>query len=992
MRNVSTFTRPALLVAGCLVASLLAAVPVTPASADASLAQGDALPWRYETTLRYFALAGSSAGYLMHTRTQYDEDHGRTYSVVRVSDGAVATTFERPYNVPGNEEPQLVDHSYVEMTTRSGTSYGPDHVDVHDVVTGSTTTIDLTSHDGYLHGDDAWALVTDSGATTSERTLTFVRGDGHAVESSLVAGADVAWVGGDSTTAYVTSENRSYALDPETGAATELTLPDGSPLHLWAVTTDTLVGRTDTYVDGRSADHFTTVSRGTGEVLAQTDVVRDYRTRRYLPYGDGLAALSLPDGGSSTLPDGAVIYRYQVRPVDPATGALLPAVATDVVDADPMGDGEIALTLGDVPAGRLAVLSGDGTARPVADLPRIGYGSLDVGLSDGTAVTSLQGQTGLWATPADGTGAWQPTYPDSTPEDVRRGDFTLGGDTVLTRLPSSRSWDPGHYRLAWPGGSRDLDAAGTPRLGSDGRYVVRRVPGSTPQWEVQQVRTGTVVTSWTDAADRYLDGHWLWTGPDADGSMTGADLTGAEPDRAASLPLDCSGKPASVSAIRGRWALTNCDAYEVVDLWGVVKPWEVPANRGYVALGDGYVAWVDVSDATPPVISLKVADLSTDHTVHTYGPLRGQSYPPGPDFAVDTADNPDLVYVDTSYRVRHVHLDWLGQAPLVRADGTPPALVSEPSLTPAVRSSDPVTVSPSWTYAEPDVPHEPQSGTDSYDVRYQDYPSPSGTDWTEPAGWSHLTTAAVTVTLRPGEGRCFQARARDKAGNTSAWSTPACSYVDDAAPVLGRAGGTRRLVPKVLSTVTYRFGATDDDAVASYDVAVRHARRGKPLSPWRTRWAQTQRTAVSVDGRPGTEHCFRFRARDRAGNTSRWSPARCSALPVDDSAFTTRGPVTSGNLDIAIVGTYTGLDRRGASATLRSQTGRTVALWAIEGPYQGRVDVYAGGRYLGRASLKAPWQRRGVVTFHSRRPWSGKVRVVAASRRPVRLDAIAVLR
>ena len=70
-----------------------------------------------------------------------------------------------------------------------------------------------------------------------------------------------------------------------------------------------------------------------------------------------------------------------------------------------------------------------------------------------------------------GTGAWQGTYPDSTPADDRRGDFAFGGDIVLTEVAGPPPYDRRTYRIAWPGGSRDLESAGRPQLARGGLVV-----------------------------------------------------------------------------------------------------------------------------------------------------------------------------------------------------------------------------------------------------------------------------------------------------------------------------------------------------------------------------------------------------------------------------------------------------------------------------------------------------------------------------------------
>lgn len=50
--------------------------------------------------------------------------------------------------------------------------------------------------------------------------------------------------------------------------------------------------------------------------------------------------------------------------------------------------------------------------------------------------------------------------------------------------------------------------------------------------------------------------------------------------------------------------------------------------------------------------------------------------------------------------------------------------------------------------------------------------------WTYPASWSHLTSRSLTLSsLAAGSTHCYAVRARDDAGNVSAWSRPACTTV-----------------------------------------------------------------------------------------------------------------------------------------------------------------------------------------------------------------------
>jgi len=928
-------------------------------------------------------IPGATPEYLMHDRRQIHEDEAATYSIVRVSDGQTVRTIEKQ-STDSAEWPRLVDRSYVRLFRPSS---GPWYVEVRDVETGALTdTIEIGTR-GFAHADDEWVLAARGGATTGENHLSVVWPDGRELPVSGTWFSVPRWVGGDSSVAYVTESGKSYEIDPATGGIAPVTFPDPKAV-LWAVTPTRLYGHARTWVDGAYVERFWIRDRGTGETVGPVDVADDPRMRTLYPHGEGLAALYIPDGSSIS---GTVL-----RPVDLATGELLRAVATDVLAARRMEDGRIALAVGDVPTGRLAVTpEGAGGVRHVTDLPRIAERVADVGLSGDTVAASWLRTAGVWTTRADGGGSWAASDPDLTFEDDRERPLRFAGDTVLVEEPRQYFRDPHRYRIGWPGGSRAFESRSSASLANGGRYVVRGVPG-TKTTEVQETRTGTVVTSWTDdGLGRVLDGDTLWSAPDAAAVMTGTYVTGRSPKQGVQLPADCASQ--SLRDVRGRWARLACrQGNVVVDLWSVMDPYVLPASKGYIGLGNGFVAWVDYVQETQwgdPTILLRVVDLSPGNEVRSYGQLRGEGFPPGPDFAVNDDGSPEIVYVDPESQVRRIDVSWIGSAPTTRPDRTAPVLRAGPGLAPAVASKDPVHVEASWTYVDVEQPHEPQSGLSSYDLRYRDrLPDGGYADWVAPDAWQGTDRAVAEATLAPGETRCFAARATDRAGNTSAWSEQSCVYVDGAAPRLSRATGSPRFPTKMGRPVAYRYGATDDDTVTTYDVARRSAPRGKPLGAWRTVLSATKRTDTSIQGRPGSQHCFRFRARDRAGNVSAWSAPRCSVMPVDDHELVTRGRAVSLNSDQAIVGTYTRLKQRGASTTLKAQTGRRVGVWVLRRPGHGKADVYAAGRRLGRISFNGPFVRRVLVMLPATRRFSGAVRVVQVTDRPVQVDAVVVVR
>lgn len=110
----------------------------------------------------------------------------------------------------------------------------------------------------------------------------------------------------------------------------------------------------------------------------------------------------------------------------------------------------------------------------------------------------------------------------------------------------------------------------------------------------------------------------------------------------------------------------------------------------------------------------------------------------------------------------------------------------------SLRALPTVTLAPSaaLSWSATDV----GSGVASYDVRSERATYARGfSAWAIPRGWQGLTVPRTSLNLAPGDNACVEVRARDRAGNTSAWSAPTCTSrsLDDRA--LAASGGWRRL-------------------------------------------------------------------------------------------------------------------------------------------------------------------------------------------------------
>jgi len=103
-----------------------------------------------------------------------------------------------------------------------------------------------------------------------------------------------------------------------------------------------------------------------------------------------------------------------------------------------------------------------------------------------------------------------------------------------------------------------------------------------------------------------------------------------------------------------------------------------------------------------------------------------------------------------------------------RSDVTPPAVPAFSAPTASTYLTSPVT----YSYRSTDV----GSTVASYDLRYRVATPTSGfSGYITPSGWAGRTSTSVPVGLSPGQEVCVSARARDAAGNVSAWSADRCT-------------------------------------------------------------------------------------------------------------------------------------------------------------------------------------------------------------------------
>jgi hypothetical protein len=231
---------------------------------------------------------------------------------------------------------------------------------------------------------------------------------------------------------------------------------------------------------------------------------------------------------------------------------------------------------------------------------------------------------------------------------------------------------------------------------------------------------------------------------------------------------------------------------------------------------------------------------------------------------------------------------------------------------------------------------------------------------------------ALDVTRRYGGTRLH---VDDSAVDDTVWALAAPHQPDATPPVLTFASSAAVVRRKA---ATLRWAALDQlSATATYQTRVRRAVGGRAVGGWSTPAPGTRRLVLRL--RQGEQVCVRVRARDQAGNASRWSARRCTSRLADDRQARIVSRWHRARAHGAYRGTLTTAARRHAVLRLgHASPGRLAVV--LRG--RGAVAVDVGGRRVG--VLRGPGQR----TIALRR--AGALRLVTTSARRVSLDGFVL--
>ena len=237
----------------------------------------------------------------------------------------------------------------------------------------------------------------------------------------------------------------------------------------------------------------------------------------------------------------------------------------------------------------------------------------------------------------------------------------------------------------------------------------------------------------------------------------------------------------------------------------------------------------------------------------------------------------------------------------------------------------------------------------------------------------------------------------DSSGATAAVLSVKLPGTDSTPPVVSLTTPTLTLS----TSAAFTWHATDAGGIGSYDARWRSAAWGKAYGAWQSpaSWTATTATTRSVTASAGSEVCAEVRARDVYGNTSAWSAAHCTTLAVDDRALVASGAGISRDTGTSadMAKTVTRLTKSGTSLSSHTAgTGRTVSVIGESVVGGGSVKVYVGTHLVGTASFARSTGQpalHGVVrAFVLSSTTTGVMKLVSASTKPVRIDAVAFTR
>jgi hypothetical protein len=444
-----------------------------------------------------------------------------------------------------------------------------------------------------------------------------------------------------------------------------------------------------------------------------------------------------------------------------------------------------------------------------------------------------------------------------------------------------------------------------------------------------------------------LAGTWVWTA--SAGRLSGVDTV---TDEHRSITLGDSCLRATVLEVVDDESTLSCvdngtTRIVLVDLVEASRPVDVSGILRMLGNGFLYAGTSGVLHVTDLSASLAASD------VGAYFP-RGSGWYPGPgwvgtgpaDYSGSTTGSPRIAYLADAQTVHVASLSGLGAPPTTATDTTPPVITATGGSPGAVRRPADGETPISFTWSGEDD----EAAAPTYDVQVKDSVHTEDTPGWQALSGAQGTFATTTVYDDPNQSRvCLRVRATDRVGNHSPWSTARCTRVDAYPPMMGDGIDDTTSVIHVLHSVgrarvTGRFHGLDDSVISSYDVERKIAPPNRRFGSWVApqRWHAVVGHHVTASIKPGTEICFRARARDAVGRLSAWGDRRCATEPYDDATLAHRHSSVH-RVAGALGKTATRLTRGASSLTSAELSGR--ALW-VRARGAGCPHVWWGGKLV----------------------------------------------
>ena len=232
--------------------------------------------------------------------------------------------------------------------------------------------------------------------------------------------------------------------------------------------------------------------------------------------------------------------------------------------------------------------------------------------------------------------------------------------------------------------------------------------------------------------------------------------------------------------------------------------------------------------------------------------------------------------------------------------------------------------------------------------------------------------------------------ALDNAGTGGVWN-----HLLSGPPTVRTTGPTTRGTIDRSTRFTYQ-GGVSSSAVRNYDVKWRRARWDRRFEGWKkpASWHRTTNLDAPLGMRKGWTYCVSVRARNRVGQKTAWSDARCQTRALDDRRLVPSSGWKSRKSARYYSGTVRTTTRRGATLTRTGAQLKRVGIVATTCRTCGKVNVLVNGRKVGRIKLTGDRTRRRQVLMlpaFKRRKGTVTLKVRSSGAR-VQIDGIVISR